>query len=175
MHTSAYWGKRPLTMERITCSSTLNVPIAEVWDFHMHPENLARITPHGSAVRVLTENPRMQLQGVIKVEVKVLHFVPVIMENRIITFEPPTRMVDVQVSGPFKHFRHEHVFEDLGNGKTRIHDAVEFESPGFLGRMADASVVRYELEHIMKVRHDKTRQILEKEHTAREQRAPGTS
>jgi ligand-binding SRPBCC domain-containing protein len=150
-------------MERIIHTSAVDVPIQEVWDFHMNPQNLVRITPHGSAVRVLTTNPVIQLNAVIKVEVKVLHFVPVVMENRIIVFEPPARFVDVQEHGPFRHFRHEHSFEEV-EGKTVLTDAVEFESHGLLGRMADASVIRYEFEHVLKVRHHKTAEILRKEH-----------
>lgn len=157
-------------MERISYSSTIEAPIEEVWEFHMNPQNLCRITPQGSAVRVLTENPVIRKDALIKVEVRVLHFLPVVMENRILVVERPTCFVDVQEHGPFLHFRHEHRFEDLGGGRTLLNDAVEFESRGLLGRMADAPILRYEFEHLLKVRHKKTREILEREHAAHDHR-----
>lgn len=59
------------------------------------------------------------------------------MTSRISQFEPPRRFVDEQVSGPFRSWWHEHVFEADGDS-TRMIDRVEFSAPfGILGRIAE--------------------------------------
>jgi len=50
------------------------------------------------------------------------------MTARITDYEPPHRFVDQQVRGPFRSFRHEHVFEAVPGG-TRMTDRIEFEAP----------------------------------------------
>ena len=47
------------------------------------------------------------------------------MTSRITEFDPPQRFVDEMVRGPFRSFRHEHVFEAIGTG-TRMTDVVTF-------------------------------------------------
>lgn len=71
------------------------------------------------------------------------HFgVPFRMTSRITACEPPSRFVDEQVSGPFARWWHEHVFDDLGDGRTRMTDRVEYRSPaGPIGRLADRLVL----------------------------------
>lgn len=70
------------------------------------------------------------------------HFgIPFTMTSRITEFIAPSRFVDEQVSGPFAHWWHEHVFEER-NDATLMTDTVEFASPlGPLGRLVDTVVL----------------------------------
>ncbi|MEO9964834.1 MAG: SRPBCC family protein [Reichenbachiella sp.] len=59
------------------------------------------------------------------------------LTTSITEYDQPRRFVDVMTSGVFKSFRHEHIFEESGNG-TQIIDRFEYESPlGIIGRAAD--------------------------------------
>jgi ligand-binding SRPBCC domain-containing protein len=51
------------------------------------------------------------------------------MTSRITAYEPPRRFVDEQVRGPFRALRHEHVFDDLGDGRTRMTDRMTVRAP----------------------------------------------
>ena len=66
------------------------------------------------------------------------HFgVPFTMTSRITELVAPSRFVDEQVSGPFAHWWHEHVFEERDEA-TLMTDTVEFASPlGAIGRLVD--------------------------------------
>ncbi|MFI7588556.1 cyclase [Spongisporangium articulatum] len=66
------------------------------------------------------------------------HFgVPFTMTSRISAYDAPFRFVDEQVSGPFGHWYHEHLFETSVQG-TRMVDVVDFSSPlGMVGRLVD--------------------------------------
>lgn len=66
------------------------------------------------------------------------HFgIPFTMSSQISEYDCPTRFVDEQVSGPFKVWRHEHLFVPTAEG-TLMTDLVTFSSPaGPLGRAVD--------------------------------------
>jgi ligand-binding SRPBCC domain-containing protein len=66
------------------------------------------------------------------------HFgIPFTMTSRISEYDEPVRFVDVQVTGPFRRWRHEHRFEAVPGG-TLMTDVVEFTAPaGRLGRVVD--------------------------------------
>lgn len=60
------------------------------------------------------------------------------MTSKITAFERPRMFVDEMQRGPFKRWRHAHLFEEK-NGATLMIDEVEYASPlGPLGRLADA-------------------------------------
>jgi ligand-binding SRPBCC domain-containing protein len=64
------------------------------------------------------------------------------MTSTITAYERPTRFVDEQVRGPFRRWRHEHLFRAEGDG-TLMTDVVEFEAPaGLLGKGVAAIVLR---------------------------------
>jgi ligand-binding SRPBCC domain-containing protein len=70
------------------------------------------------------------------------------MTSRITAFEPPHRFVDEMVRGPFRSFRHEHLFEPAGAG-TRMTDVVTFGMS--LGPVADLPVGLY-LRRLLRIR-----------------------
>jgi ligand-binding SRPBCC domain-containing protein len=52
------------------------------------------------------------------------------MTSRITAYERPAHFVDEQTRGPFREMRHEHRFEDLGDGRTRMIDRMTIRAPG---------------------------------------------
>jgi len=63
------------------------------------------------------------------------------LTSKITAFEPPTRFVDEQASGPFAWFRHEHVFEAIPGG-TRMIDDWQHAAPfGVIGKVVDRLVL----------------------------------
>jgi ligand-binding SRPBCC domain-containing protein len=82
------------------------------------------------------------------------HFgVPWQMTSRVTECEPPHRFVDEQVRGPFRAFRHEHLFTAAGDG-TLMTDQVAFTAPfGVLGRLAERVVLRRYLAQLIGARN----------------------
>jgi hypothetical protein len=75
------------------------------------------------------------------------------MTSTITEWDRPHCFVDEQRKGPFKSFRHVHVFEPVEHG-TRLLDHVEFEAPfGVLGRVAERLVLDRYLRHLIDVRN----------------------
>ncbi|WP_127474451.1 SRPBCC family protein [Microbacterium sulfonylureivorans] len=61
------------------------------------------------------------------------------MTSRISEADAPRRFVDEQVHGPFRVFRHEHRFAEVG-GRTRMTDTLTVGSPVF-GRLVERLVL----------------------------------
>jgi ligand-binding SRPBCC domain-containing protein len=75
------------------------------------------------------------------------------MTSTVSEWDRPHRFVDEQRTGPFKSFRHEHVFEPVDNG-TRLIDRVQFAAPlGPLGRVAEWLVLDRYMRHLIAVRN----------------------
>ena len=73
--------------------------------------------------------------------------------SRITEFDPPRRFVDeMEDAGPFAFFRHEHLFEPVGDG-TRMTDVVEFRTRcGPVASLADLAAGAY-LRRLMAMRN----------------------
>lgn len=61
------------------------------------------------------------------------------MTSQITALDPPDRFVDEQTRGPFRAFRHEHVFEQRGE-ETVMTDTITLASPVF-GALAERLVL----------------------------------
>ena len=79
--------------------------------------------------------------------------------TRIESFEAPERFVDVQLSGPYRCWRHVHEFEDMPGG-TRVTDSVTYALPfGFVGALAHRLLVRRLLERIFEYRQQRLAEL----------------
>lgn len=75
------------------------------------------------------------------------------MTSRITAYEPAARFVDEQVRGPFRFFRHEHLFAGAPGG-TRMTDRIEFAAPVPLaGRAAERLVLERYLRRLIERRN----------------------
>jgi ligand-binding SRPBCC domain-containing protein len=60
------------------------------------------------------------------------------LTSRIVSMDRPTHFRDAMVRGAFARFDHDHFFERLPQGGTRMRDVFDYTSPlGVLGRLAD--------------------------------------
>lgn len=76
------------------------------------------------------------------------------LTSRITIVDRPTRFADEQDTGPFAWFRHEHRFEPLPDGRTRMHDHWEHRSPlGLLGAIADRLVLGGHMRRLLETRN----------------------
>lgn len=72
------------------------------------------------------------------------------MTVKITAMDRPTHFRDEQTDGPFKHFVHDHFFEDLGHGVTRMRDVIGCASPfSVLGRLVDRVYLTGYLEKLI--------------------------
>jgi len=122
---------------------------AEVFPFFADARNLEAITPPWLRFEVLTPGPILMRPGaLIDYRLKV-HGFPLRWQTVISAWEPPGRFVDEQLHGPYRLWRHEHVFVERDGGALCL-DRVEYCAPG--GWLVDRAFVRREIERIFHYR-----------------------
>jgi ligand-binding SRPBCC domain-containing protein len=86
------------------------------------------------------------------------------MTSRITAYEPPRRFVDEQVRGPFRALHHEHVFDDLGAGRTRMTDRMTVSAPlGLLGHLMTRMLLAPYLRRLLMRRSAHVKRLAESE------------
>jgi ligand-binding SRPBCC domain-containing protein len=123
-------------------------PRGEVFAFFADARNLEAITPPWLGFRVMTPGPIAMGPGTL-IEYRLrLHGLRVDWLTRIEIWDPGRRFVDAQVRGPYRLWRHTHVFEDHPDGAL-VRDRVSYEIPlGPVGELARLLFVRRDLDRI---------------------------
>ena len=127
----------------------LDAPPGAVFPFFADARNLEAITPPLLRFRVVTPGPIEMRRGTrLRYRLR-LHGVPVGWDTVIAEWDPPRRVVDVQVRGPYAIWHHTHAFEPCGDGRTLMRDTVRY-AIGFgpLGELAHRLVVQRDLDAI---------------------------
>ncbi len=136
-------------------------PLPEVFDFFSRAENLEVLTPPWLNFKILDVKPQPVQQGTLIHYSLRIHGIPVRWTSEIIEWEPPHRFVDLQLSGPYKLWRHEHRFEKCQGG-TLISDIINLALPlGFLGRLAYTIKVESDVTEIFAFREKTIRSLFD--------------
>ncbi|HTV60552.1 MAG TPA: SRPBCC family protein [Verrucomicrobiae bacterium] len=134
----------------------LEKPIGEVFRFFSDAFNLPVITPPWVHFEVLTPPPIQMAQGT-RLQYRLrLRGIPLRWESRISVWEPPRRFVDEQTRGPYRLWRHEHLFAERGCG-TECSDHVEYATIG--GAVANRFLVAPDLSRIFAYRKRKLEEL----------------
>jgi ligand-binding SRPBCC domain-containing protein len=91
------------------------------------------------------------------------HFgIPFLLTSRVTELDEPHRFVDEQVEGPFRSFRHEHLFRHE-DGATVMVDRVRFDAPvGFVGDIAERVLLGRYLRRLIGQRSRHTKREAER-------------
>lgn len=141
---------------RLEASQILPHPRQRVFALFADAHQLQTLTPPWLSFRVLTPPPIEMATGtVIDYRLRV-HGIPLRWRSRISRWEPPERFVDEQLRGPYRHWRHEHIFEVVDGG-TLCGDVVDYDVYG--GSLVNALLVRRDLAKIFAFRQQKLREL----------------
>ncbi|MEX1003491.1 MAG: SRPBCC family protein [Crocinitomicaceae bacterium] len=124
-------------MPTITFETKIAAPIARVFDL-ARSIDLHLITSRSLKEKVIKgRKSGLISQGEIVGWQVYLHGIPYRITSKITAMNIPACFTDVQISGPFAYFEHQHYFYCEGD-KTRMKDVFKFASPlGFLGKSID--------------------------------------
>jgi ligand-binding SRPBCC domain-containing protein len=143
-------------------SCVVRAPIADVFAFHLDTRNAARISPRSMPVVAVRGSFPLREGEVVEIVVRLwpspLRQTWRVEVERIVE---PTLVVDRMLQGPFRSWLHQHRFEDLGDGTTRLTDHVDYHLPlGALASVADG-IVRRMLARTFRLRQEKIQEVLE--------------
>ena len=144
-------------------SVDIAAPLEDVFAFHLDTRNAALISP--ASTRILSvEGVFPVVEGALVTMRMRQRPMPIGMtwRVRIDDVTEPHRIVNVAERSPFAEWRHEHLFADVGDGRTRMTDRVTYRLPaGPVGRLIDRLVVRRQLAAAFEERHRRTRALFE--------------
>jgi ligand-binding SRPBCC domain-containing protein len=127
----------------------LPAQLDEVFGFFADAGNLEKLTPPWLRFKILTKSPIHMAEGTL-IEYRIRwRRIPLRWRTEIETWQPPHRFVDHQISGPYRLWRHEHLFHERSDG-TSIEDRVEY-SP-FGGVIAQRLAVGRDVQRIFSFR-----------------------
>ena len=137
---------------RLERDQWLDHPLPVVFDFFSRAENLGAITPPWLRFRFRTPLPVDMAEGAHIEYTLALGGIPLRWRTRITAWEPESRFVDVQESGPYALWEHHHLFEEKDGG-VMMRDRVDYALPlGPLGRIAHFVAIRAMLSAIFDYR-----------------------
>jgi ligand-binding SRPBCC domain-containing protein len=132
-----------------------------VFGFHELPDAIVRLIPPGENAVVIQKADISRIGSRAIIEMKVLGLFPVRWVAEHTAYDPPSMFEDIQVSGPFKSWRHRHIVEPSETGSI-LRDEIEYEPPlGFLGRLAAPVAIEPKLKAMFDYRHNVTREWCE--------------
>ncbi|ACF12773.1 cyclase/dehydrase [Chloroherpeton thalassium ATCC 35110] len=148
-------------MHTLSFSVDIAAPCDAVFHFHDDVENLKQITPPEADLKILYADDPGKGQKVV-LSIAQFGFLHMKWEVLITDYEPPFRMTDEQIKGPFHSWRQTRSFQSLSNAHTRLTDAVVYELPlQFFSDFFFGALVEQQITEQFKYRQAKLKAILE--------------
>ncbi len=158
-------------------TSEIAAPLEALWAFHQDPlGSLPLLAPPDDDVKIQSAEPLppregtrviLSVRGPLGVRMRWVAVYECVVPPRPVAFGYEARFVDVQESGPFAAWRHEHDMEYVDARTSRLTDRIVYRPPlGPLGWLADWLVIRPKLKKMFVFRHAQTRAALETQTTA---------
>ena len=132
-----------------------------VFAFHQLPDAFERLIPPGENVKVLQKADVSKIGSQAILEMKVLGIFPAKWVAEHTNYDPPRIFEDVQISGPFHSWRHDHIVLPHTDGAI-LRDEVHYEPPFWIfGAFAAPFAIIPKLEKMFAYRHEVTRKWCE--------------
>ena len=140
-----------------------------VFAFHELPDALPRLTPPWDTVRIVQPAESLKVGSMAIIETRVFGIFAIRWVARHTVYDPPRMFEDIQVSGPFRSWRHRHIVMPHPDGAV-LRDEIEYEPPlSIAGRLFAPILIVPKLRRMFDYRHSVTREWCEAEtHAAAE-------
>jgi ligand-binding SRPBCC domain-containing protein len=140
----------------------INAPPRAIFAFHELPNAFEMLIPPWENARIIQKADISVIGSRAIIETKIFGLFPSRWVAEHTKYEPPTMFEDVQISGPFKSWRHQHIILTTENGGI-LRDEIDFEPPySVLGSFAAPIVIVPKLEKMFEYRHKITKEFCEK-------------
>lgn len=127
-------------------------PVREVFDWHDRPGALGRLLPPWDETEIVETHGTIRNGDGVTLRIR-MGLLPVRWVSRHHGFVDGARFCDTQVQGPFARWEHEHRFEPLPDGGSRLVDEIQYRLPGgVLGRLFGGRFVRRKLQRVFRYR-----------------------
>lgn len=144
-------------MTTVRYESELPTSASRLFEFHVDAQNLPVITPPFPPFSLLTLPKRTEAGDRQHFRIGWERFGST-WDAEVVRLVEGRLVEDVQVSGPFRSWRHRHEFVELGSSSVLLRDTVRFRLiPTPAGEFAEYFLVRPLVVALFRYRHRKTR------------------
>jgi ligand-binding SRPBCC domain-containing protein len=149
-------------MPRIETATDIAAPVERVFDLSRDLD-VHRLSQAASGERAVAGRTSGLIGEGEEVTWEAVHFgVRQRLTSRIVAMDRPRHFRDSMVAGAFRRLDHDHVFQAIAGGMTRMTDILDYTSPlGPLGRMADALFLERYMRRLLTERSAFIRRIAE--------------
>jgi ligand-binding SRPBCC domain-containing protein len=147
---------------KFTKESIIKASPEKVFAFHELPDAIERLIPPWENAKIIQKADISKIGSKAIIEQKIFGIIPSRWIAEHTEYEPPRMFEDVQISGPFKSWRHQHIIEPHAEGAI-LKDEIEFEPPFWIfGAIAAPFAIIPKLEKMFDYRHKVTKEFCEK-------------
>ena len=141
--------------------SVIRASPERVFAFHELPDAFERLIPPWENASIIQKADITKIGSRAIIEQKIFGLIPSRWVAEHTAYDPPRMFEDVQISGPFKSWRHRHIVTQHPNGAV-LRDEIEFEPPlWFLGSLVAPVAILPKIEKMFEYRHKVTKQWCE--------------
>ena len=129
-------------MKSFEQSFKVHCSIDKVWKFYTDIKHLEIVTPPNLNLKIIETSDKQIVKG-LRMTISGRLFLYNSKWNSIISLVDISKhmYIDEMVKGPFKKWKHVHLFSEIGKNQTVITDKIEFELPFFfLGKLMEGYV-----------------------------------
>lgn len=132
-----------------------------VFAFHELPDVIEKLIPPWEEARVIQSAKISEVGSRAIIETKIFGLVTSRWVAEHTVYDPPHLFEDVQISGPFKSWRHRHIVKAHADGAI-LRDEIEYEPPfSIFGVIAAPFAVVPKLNKMFDYRHEVTKEWCE--------------
>jgi ligand-binding SRPBCC domain-containing protein len=134
-----------------------------VFGFHALADVIERLIPPWENARIIKKADITKIGSRAIIEQKIFGIFPSRWIAEHTAYAPPEMFEDVQISGPFKSWRHRHIIKPHADGSI-LRDEIEFEPPfSIFGQIAAPVFIVPKIEKMFAFRHRVTKDWCERE------------
>jgi ligand-binding SRPBCC domain-containing protein len=146
---------------KFTKESIIKATPERIFAFHELPDAIERLIPPWENAKIIQKADISEIGSQAIIEQKIFGIIRSRWIAEHTRYEPPKMFEDVQISGPFTSWRHQHIIESHEEGAI-LRDEIEFEPPFWVfGQIAAPLVILPKLEKMFAYRHEVTRKWCE--------------
>lgn len=137
----------------IEFQSEIQASLQELFDYHNHPLAFQRLLPPWEKIKVIHKDPGLEVGCKTHIQIPIIGKLKKDFIVKHTECDVPVGFTDEQVLGPFRSYRHNHIFTEK-KGKTFLIDHMEYELPGkFFGHMIGGWYVKRSFKRMFRYRH----------------------
>lgn len=141
--------------------SVIKASPERVFSFHELPDAIERLIPPWENAVIIQKADISKVGSQAIIEQKIFGIVPSRWVAEHTAYDPPRMFEDIQMSGPFKSWRHQHIVKPHPDGAL-LRDEIDLEPPlSIFGKLAAPLLIIPRIEKMFEYRHQVTREWCE--------------